>query len=220
MYVLFEEGCDLACGVAKTVKPFTSGIYLDSVIGLEKNVKHTYWVDETDEKGNPWYVDKNGVLTNKSKNAKPLTKSIDVNEIVDISHEPNSFSKIDVMRFKKETMLATTKYTDGMFFEFNMSDFIDVDNSENIDVGLHNIKIRKDGIAKTKEIKIAGAKTLSVFADYEGNLDLYYSFDGKTYYKCKKTITNDSDSDVIFIGFKNSKEDESVLTAYQVLFKG
>jgi hypothetical protein len=219
MYVLFEEGSNMACGVSNAIKPFTSGIYVDSVVGLEKKIKRTYWIEEKDSKGNPWYVDKNGVLTNNSKNAKPLTKNIEVNETIDIIHDPSCFSKIDVMTFKKEVMLSTIKYTDGMLFEFNMSDFVDLNNSENIDVGKHDIKIRPEGIAKTNEIKIKGAKEFSVFYDSDSELMTYYSFDGKMYYKCKKSIKNDADSEIVYVGFKNSKDEDAILTAYQVLFK-
>jgi hypothetical protein len=219
MYVLFEEGSDMACGVSNVIKPFTSGIYVDSVIGLEKKIKRTYWVEEKDKKGNPWYVDKNGVLTNNNKNAEPLTRNIEIEETVDVSHDPSCFSKVDVMKFKKEILLSTTKYTDGKLFEFNMDNFIDLSNSENIDMGKHDIKIRPEGIAKTNGIDIKNSKEISVLYDSENDLDTYYSFDGKMYYKCKKSIKNDSNSEVVYIGFKNSKQEDATLNAYQILFK-
>lgn len=75
MYVLFDNGSDYASGYSETIKPFTTGIRIDDVSMLKKEIEEEYFVDET-HGGVQWYVDKNGMPTTDAKNMKPLTKKL------------------------------------------------------------------------------------------------------------------------------------------------
>ena len=78
MYVLFEEGSDYACDYSERVKPFTTGIYIDDVSMLTKEISQSYYVDE-ENGGTKWYVDKFGMPTTDSRYVKPLQRKVELN---------------------------------------------------------------------------------------------------------------------------------------------
>lgn len=217
VFVLFNDGQENASLYSDTVKAFTNGIYLDDISGLKKTVKRKYWIGR--EEDEQWYVDKHGVLTNKSKNAKPLTKYTIIEEEIDFAHHPEEFTKIDVMKYKQGLILQDTKYNDCMMYEFDMYNFIDMESSEYFDSGKNKIKIRPNGIVKTLSIDMKNAKEFNVSYDANGSLDVFYSFDGKKYNKLKKNNKNEKNHSSIYIAFKNSSKDAIKLYAYQVLLK-
>lgn len=219
MFALFEDGSNYATGYSDTIPAFTTGIVLENADKLTKQVESTYWVDENDENGNQWYVDKNGVLTTEQKNNKPLKRKVVVNETIDFVRYPQQFNKIEIMKFKKEQLLNDSNFDDCMMYEFNMDNFMDVENSTNVDLGRSDVKIKVGGMARTCAIKIAGATALTIIYEASDDLELHYSFDGKTFSKNKKNIKNADNNTTLYVLFKNSIDKDIVLYNYQILFK-
>lgn len=219
MYVLFEEGSDYACGYSERVKPFTTGIQLDDVSMLTKEIKQDYWVDEN-KGGLKWYVDKHGMPTTDCRDAKPLQKKITINEDVDFLHNPEKFDKIDIMRHKQRYLLEHEKYTDCMMYEFNLTKFVNVEGSNNVKINNDCIELLKDGYFVTNPIEIGDNTEFTVRIDSEEDVDCLISYDGEHFAKVKKTNKiADAEVDKIYVKVKNKIDKENTIYAYQVLLK-
>lgn len=219
MYVLFDNGSDYASGYSETIKPFTTGIRIDDVSMLKKEIEEEYFVDEK-HGGVQWYVDKNGMPTTDAKNMKPLTKKIKVKETIDFAHYPDKFTKVDIMKHKQHILLLESKYDDCMMYEFNLVDFIDMNSSEKIQVNDSTIELYNGGFVKTKAIDVKDLKEFSIVIDSDDKIESYYSFDGIHYGKAKKdNKIVDEDVTELYLGFKNKQNSTATINAYHLLMK-
>ena len=219
MYVLFDEGSDYASGYSERVKPFTTGIRLDDISMLTKEIDEEYYVDET-HGGVKWYVDKNGMPTTDASNIQPLQKKIQVKESIDFAHYPNKFTKVDIMRHKQHILLLDSKYSDCMMYEFNLNDFVDINKSEFIQVNDSVIEVFENGFAKTKPIDATSIKEFSIIVDTEDKIECYFSYDGEHYGKAKKdNKIVDEDVTELYLGFKNKQNSTATINAYHLLMK-
>jgi hypothetical protein len=219
MYVLFEEGSDYACGYSERVKPFTTGIRVDDVSMLTKDIEEEYWVDEN-KGGLKWYVDKHGMPTTDKRDAKPLIKKITVNDTIDFMHYPNKFNKIDVMKHKQRYMLEHEKFNDCMMYEFNLVDFVDFDKSLNVQANDSEIRLLKDSYVVTTPIKIGDSKEFAIRVDSRDDVEFMFSYDGEHFVKAKKNnkIVDDG-IDKLYVKIKNKVNHDNIVYAYQVLLK-
>jgi len=219
MYVLFDEGSDNASGYSEHIKPFTTGIELNDISELTKEIDVDYLVDET-EGGVEWYVDKHGMPTTDTKNIVPLTKTVTIKETIDFAHYPHKFTKVDVMKHKQRILLSESKYDNCMMYEYNLNNFVDIESSELIQVNDSIIEIFRKGFAKTKSIKIENIKEFSIKVDTEDKVDVYYSINGSNYAKAKKdNKIVDEGINEIYIGIKNREDKSAIINAYHVLYK-
>lgn len=218
MYVLFNVNSDYACGCSDTIKPFTTGIYLNNVDDLSKQVVNDYYVEETDNSGNKLYLDKNGIVTKTRKYNTVLKKAVSINETIDFLRYPDKFTKIEVMQYKKNKLLLDSKYNDCRMYEFNISNFIDIDNSSNFDIGINDIKMHPDSIVKINGIKIDNVKEFSINVNSSNDILIYYSFDNNAFYKAKKNIKNDNNNTMFYLEFKNNTKNDIIIYDYQILF--
>ena len=218
MYVLFEEGSDYACDYSERVKPFTTGIYIDDVSMLTKEISQSYYVDE-ENGGTKWYVDKFGMPTTDSRHVKPLQRKVELNETVDFLHYPEKFTKIDVMKHKRKLLLSDGKYNDCMMYEFNLNNFVNLENSENYQVTDSIIELLPEGVVYTKAINVKNFKEFSLRVDSENAVECYYAYDNVHYAKVKKNNRFEDEVETLYICFKNKVKEKNIINSYQVLLK-
>ena len=219
MYVLFEQGQDTACGYDSRVKPFMTGIKLDDISMLTKDIEEEYWVDEN-KGGLKWYVDKHGMPTTDHRDAKPLQKKISVHETIDFAHYPNKFTKLDIMKYKKQLLLDEYNCDDCYMYEFGLNKFVNRDKSKNIQILEDDIQLFQNGVLVTTPINIHNYKHFEVIVDAEEDVQIYYAYDGEHFAKSKKHNTIvDEGIDKIYLQIKNKFDGKNMVYAYHVLLK-
>lgn len=218
MYVLFDVGQENATSYSDTVKPFTTGIKVNDISGLKKEIEEISYVNKT-QNGKQLYIDKFGMPTVDSRDAEPYKEKIVTKEIIDFSHYPHKFTRIDVMKYKQSLLLEEYKADECFMYEFNLNNFVDMKLSKNIQVLQDDIELFKDGYLKTKTINIKGYKNFSILVDSEDKVDCYYSYNGENFAKAKKNNVVVDEVDTIMLGFKNKVDSNNMVYGYQLLLK-
>lgn len=108
MYILFDIGQENATSYSDTVKPFTTGIKVNDISGLKKEIEEISYVNKT-QNGKQLYIDKFGMPTVDSRDAEPYKEKVVTKEIIDFSHYPHKFTRIDVMKYKQSLLLEEYK---------------------------------------------------------------------------------------------------------------
>lgn len=218
MYILFDMGQDYASSYSSEIKPFTTGIKIDDISGLTKEIEKTKYINKT-KNGKQLYVDKFGMPTTDSRDAEPMQEKVVAKETIDFAHYPNEFNKIDVMKYKQKFLMEENKADKVLMYEFDIYKFIDKEKSENIQLLQDDVELFQKGFLKTNPISIDGYKTFSILVDSEDKVESYYSYDGENYVKAKKSNPIVDNVKEIYIGFKNKLESDNMVYGYQILLK-
>lgn len=218
MYILFDIGQDNATAYSDTVKPFTTGIKVYDISGLKKEIEEVSYINKT-QNGKQLYIDKFGMPTTDSRDAELYKEKVITKEVIDFSHYPHKFTRIDVMKYKQSLLLEEYKADECFMYEFNLNNFVDMKLSKNIQVLQDDIELFKDGYLKTKTINIKGYKNFSILVDSEDKVDCYYSYNGENFAKAKKNNVVVDEVDTITLGFKNKVDSNNMVYGYQLLLK-
>ena len=218
MYVLFDVGQENATSYSDTVKPFTTGIKVNDISGLKKEIEEISYVNKT-QNGKQLYIDKFGMPTVDTRDAEPYKEKVVTKEIIDFSHYPHKFTRIDVMKYKQSLLLEEYKADECFMYEFNLNNFVDMKLSQNIQVLQDDVELFKNGYLKTKAINIKGYKNFSILVDSKDKVDSYYSYNGENFAKAKKSNVIVDEADTIMLGFKNKVDNDNMIYGYQLLLK-
>lgn len=218
MYILFDIGQENATSYSDTVKPFTTGIKVNDISDLKKEIEEISYVNKT-QNGKQLYIDKFGMPTVDSRDAEPYKEKIVTKEIIDFSHYPHKFTRIDVMKYKQSLLLEEYKADECFMYEFNLNNFVDMKLSQNIQVLQDDVELFKNGYLKTKAINIKGYKNFSILVDSKDKVDCYYSYNGENFAKAKKNNVIVDEADTIMLGFKNKVDNDNMVYGYQLLLK-
>ena len=219
MYILFDNNSEFSIGCSDELKPFTYGVYIDNVNDFVKQENLLLYVDVKNDNGDQLYIDKNNIITTNSKNNNKLLNTITSNNAINFSQYPNKFSLDEVLNYKKKCLLRDSEYSFCNIFEYDMEQFINIDKSENFDIGKNDIKLRFKANVKTNKIDInKDSKNIKINLHSDNDVKIYYSFDGDAFKKTSTNIIKNNNSNTLFLLFKNNNDNDCIIFDYSILY--
>jgi len=218
LYVLFPQSDvqdinSFSIGCEEYIPEFCYGVHFDSLDELQKIEENEVSVQKRNEKNELLYIDKNNVISTNPI-GKPLIETKTISTVVDFKSYPNLFTLKDVMICKKQKFL-NKGYDECYMYEFNLSNFVNLETSSNYNAGVNEIELRKNAVLDLKPVSF-DYKTLEVVTHSSDAISVHYSFDNVNFKKGNKISLKNAH---LFLKFKNLANNNTLYDYYFLLRK-
>jgi len=219
VYILFPQEIPQniktsSVGCSEYIPEFHYGVYFEDMSQLKKIEEVTIEKQEKNENNELLYIDKNGIISTNKILGKPLIKKSTQSNVIDFLSYPEKFTLEDIMLCKKQYFL-NRGYDECYIYEFNIFNFIDLENSTNYDAGINNIKLKKNSVLDVKPLKF-DYSLLEVKIHSLYPISVHYGFENKNF---KKGNSINLKNKVLYLKFKNTVDKDNILYDYQLLLR-